>query len=285
MKKILIFVLALMLIMSISSFASADGASLGKIPQSPVDIKVDAVKDDIYDQGLFIPLLRQLTPESADYGTKGESWSLFKDGVLYVFVHVQDNAIITPDPAKQENNPWETESVEIFINKDNSSDNANTLQYRIDISGWPCVYTQTGRADYGPANVKDAFKYAAKLGTNEYWVEFGIPVEGGTNAGYKFGYQFQINDINDGGQTWKMSPSSLSSSSWTAELYDYAEVGEMLAIEEETVEEAAAPVDAGAAAAPVVSTAPQTSDYTFVLCTASLIALLGTALIVKKVRG
>ena len=53
--------------------------------------------------------------------------------------------------------------------------------------------------------------------------------------------------------------------------------------EEIIVDTTAAAVDNGTAA-PVVSTAPQTSDCTFVIF-AGLIALLGAALIVKKVRG
>lgn len=282
MKKLLVLVLALMMIMSVSSFASADGASLGKIPQSPVDITVDAVKDEIYDQGLFIPLTRPLTEGQNEYGTTGEAWCLFKDGMLYAFVHVIDKSIETPDPAKQASTPWETESVEIFINKDNSSDNANTMQYRIDVANWPCIYNQAGVADYGPDMVKDQMKYGAKLGTNEYWLEFGINVEGAKTAGYKFGFQFQINDRNDGGQVQVMSPSSLKASSWTAELYDYAEVGDMLVLEEETAPAEAAPVDGAAPEAPAA--AAQTSDYTVVLVAAALIAMLGTALIVKKVR-
>lgn len=288
MKKFLVLALTLALMTSISIFAAPDGASFGDIPQTTVSINVDAQKDEIYDQGLVIPLERPLTETSPDYGTRGTAWCLFNNGTLYAFVHVQDKDIETPDPAMQTGQPWSTESVEIFIDAGNTGESANVMQYRIDVTGWPCIYNQGGRADYGQEAVGDAIGYAAKLGTNEYWVEFAIPVEGATEKGFTFGFQFQVNDRNttgDGTQTHVMSPSSLNSQSWTAELYDYAVVGDMIVIEEEIIEEVVPPAETETAA-PVAkpSGAAQTSDYTFVFYMFIIIAALGTAITVKKIR-
>jgi LPXTG-motif cell wall-anchored protein len=294
MKKFLMVSLILSLLMSIASFGAADGASLGTVPQTTADIAVDATKDDIYDKGLYLELTRPITEGQADYGTKGEAWVLFKDGILYAYVHVNDSSIETPDPAKQESSPWETESVEIFVDANNSGDVANVLQYRIDVTNWPCVYTQGGQADYGPDMVKDQFKYASKLGNNEYWLEYGIPVAGTAAAGKQVGFQFQINDRNEAGSVQVMSPSSLGSSSWTAETYDYIVVGDVTAVEEvEVVEELTPAVDAGTPTTPAVTapatttpapTAPQTGDTTMLLIALAGIALIGAIIVTKKVR-
>jgi Domain of unknown function (DUF1083). len=292
MKKLIVLVLSIAIMMSISVFAAPDGASLGDIPQTTETITIDATKDDIYDKGLVMQLDRIQTEGQNDYGTHGTVWSVFNNGTLYAFVHMIDNDIETPDPTKQTGEPWSTESVEVFIDAGNTGDVANVMQYRIDVTGWPSVYNQSGVANYGQEAVGDSFGYAAKLGSKEYWLEFAIDIPGAAEQGFQFGFMFQNNDRNttgDGTQVILYTPSSLNSGSWTAELYDYAVVGEMIV--EEVIEEAAAPaVEAPAAevAATAPATAPvaaaQTSDST-VLYAAALIAMLGTALVVKKVRN
>ena len=293
MKKLIVLALTLAIMMSISVFAAPDGASLGDIPQTTETITIDANKDDIYDKGLVLALDRIQTEGQNDYGTKGTVWCVFNNGKLYAFVHMTDKDIETPDPAKQTGEPWSTESVEVFIDAGNTGDVANVMQYRIDVTGWPSVYNQSGLANYGQEAVGDSFGYAAKLGNNEYWLEFAIDIPGAATQGFQFGFMFQNNDRNttgDGTQVILYTPSSLNSGSWTAELYDYAVVGEMI-IEEVVEEVAVAPAEeapaaaaetAPATAAPVA--APQTSD-SFVLYAIAIIAVLGTALVVKKVRN
>ena len=293
MKKLLVLALSVAIMMSISVFAAPDGASVGDIPQTTESITVDANKDNIYDKGLVLQIDRPMDAGQNDYGTKGTAWCLFNNGTLYAFVHMMDKDIETPDPAKQTGEPWSTESVEIFIDAGNTGDVANVMQYRIDVTGWPSEYNQSGTANYGQEAVGDNFGYAAKLGTNEYWLEFAIDVPGAEAQGFQFGFMFQNNDRNttgDGTQVILYSPSSLSSGSWTAELYDYAVVGDMI-IEEVVEEVAAAPAEAAPAEAAPVATAPvttvtaaQTSDSS-VLYAAAIIAILGTALVVKKVRN
>lgn len=288
MKKLIVLTLTLLMIMSISVSAAPTGASLGDIPQTSVAINVDATKDEIYDKGLIIPLERPITVGQNDYGTKGTAWCLFNDGILYVVVNVKDSDIETPDPANQKSSPWSTESVEVFVDAGNKGEQANVLQYRIDVTGWPCVYTQAGRADYGQEAVGDAFDYACKLGSNEYWVEFAIPVEGAKTQGFQFGFQFQINDRSTKGdpQVQIMSPSSLGATSWTADTYDYAVVGEMIIEEEIIVEEATAPATEAATVAPA-PTAPvkaaQTSDMTVIMAIGTLLTS-GAAFIISKKR-
>ncbi|MCL2517717.1 MAG: hypothetical protein FWF15_04050 [Oscillospiraceae bacterium] len=296
MKKALVIILALIFILSISSFAGSEGATLGAIPQlySAANIVIDGVKDDFYDQGLILPLTRPLEEGQNDYGTHGTAWSIFKDGILYIIVQVIDLSIVEPTPEQQSGNPWNCDSVEVFIAPNNTDVTTEVIQYRIDVTGWPCYYTvHGGGADnialYGPEAVGDKFQYAhRRVGTQEYWVEYAIPIENGKTEGYKFGFQFQINDPSDlGSQVQVMSPSSASSRSWTPELYDFATVGALIpepVVIVEEVEEPAAEVGTPSVTPPSGGAA-QTSDVEFAMFIAiGLISLAGAVLLVKKSR-
>ncbi|MCR5264027.1 MAG: hypothetical protein K6D94_09145, partial [Clostridiales bacterium] len=203
-------------------------ASLGNVPQSYADIAVDAQKDDIYAEALVLDISRPLTDGQDETGCHGTGWLLYKDGWLYEYAEITDPQLFDPDPDKQQNTPWETDSLELFVNVKNSEDSTDVMQYRIDCQGWPCVYDQNGIADYGPEAVGDQFKYAERAINGGYAVEFAVPLNVAEGAHVSF--QNQINDRYDDDQSqvqW-MTPSSLNSSSWTADLYDYIVIGAML---------------------------------------------------------
>jgi len=293
MKKALVIILALMFILPISSFAGSQGATMGAVPQlwSGASITVDGYKDDLYDQGLILPLVRPLR-EQTEYGTTGTAWSILKDGTLYIIVQVLDTFIVEPTPEAQSGNPWNCDSVEVFIGVNNTDEPTEVIQYRIDVTGWPCFYLGHGSGDlialYGQEAVGDKFQYACRrVGANEYWVEYGIPLANGTTEGYKFGYQFQINDPQETEQVHIMSPSSAGSSSWTPELYDFVTVGAKLpepVVEVIEEEEPAAEVGTPAVTPPSGGAA-QTSDIEFAMFIAiGLISLAGAVLLVKKSR-
>jgi hypothetical protein len=251
MKKFAFILMICILLLTTLISASESGVSYGDVPSTEVDAAVDAIKDDIYAKGLYMRLDRLLAPDGNDYGTRGDAWLILKDNYLCIFVDVQTTDLVEPDADLQQSSPWSVESVEVFINPGNTDDNANTIQYRIDTAGWPCVYTQTGQADYGPDMVGSQFDYAAAITAGGYAVEFKIPLTDYAR-GTKIGFQFQINDPNDEGQVHVMSPSSLTASSWTAELYDYITIGAALPVETEAPEteppaETPAPVEAPAA--------------------------------------
>jgi len=284
MKKATVLILALLSILSISSFAGSQGGSLGVVPQTTRIITVDAVKDDIYDQGLFVPLTRPESEGQNDYGTSGAAYCLFNDGVLYIYVQVIDNEIVEPTSDIQTTLPWETDSVEIFIAPNNTDEVTEVLQYRIDVTNWPSFYTQTGITDYGPEAVGNRFKYASKRTSDGYALEFAIPVEGSKKEGFIFGFHFQINDIRKNDTAIRMfAPSLAGSGSWTSELYEYSTVGAMIIdiIEEEIEEVAAEP------SAPTTkpATAAQTSDIEYAMfAVLALISIVGAVLIVKKTK-
>ena len=298
MKKFALAMAAVLVlsVLAIPAFAAEAGASLGDVPQSYTDITVDAVKDDIYESGLKLDISRPLTDGQDETGTSGIGWLLYKDGWLYEYIEVTDPQLFAPDPDKQTGAPWETESVEVFVNVTNSDESTDVIQYRIDCTGWPCIYDQNGLADYGPDAVGDQFKYAYKAITGGYALEFGIPLN--VAEGTKIGFQNQINDRydDDMSQVQWMTASSLGSSSWTAELYDYIVIGAMLTppVEEAPAEEAPAeeaPAEEAPAAAepaPVAEAAPaapaaaaQTSDIASVAVIAA-VAALGCAVVLKK---
>lgn len=295
MKKFALAMAALLVlsVLAIPAIAAEAGASLGDVPQSYADIVVDAVKDDIYESGLKLDISRPLTDGQDETGTSGIGWLLYKDGWLYEYIEVTDPQLFPPDPDKQTGTPWETDSVEVFVNVTNSDESTDVLQFRIDVTGWPCVYDQNGLADYGPDAVGDQFKYAAKEVSGGYILEFGIPLN--VAEGTKVGFQNQINDRydDDMSQVQWMTPSSLGSSSWTAELYDYIVIGAMLTppVEEAPAEEAPAEeAPAAAEPAPIAEAAPaapaaaaQTSDIASVAIIAA-VAALGYAVVLKK-RG
>jgi len=118
------------LLLTINVFASESGVSYGDVPSTPADNAIDAFKDDIYAKGLYMRLDRQLAPEGNDYGTRGDAYLILKDNFLCIFVDVQSTNLIEPDADLQASTPWNTESVEVFINPGNTDDNANTIQNR-----------------------------------------------------------------------------------------------------------------------------------------------------------
>ena len=259
----------------------AEKSSLGDVPQSYADISVDATMDDIYNEGLKLDISRPLTEGQDETGTHGTGWLLYKDGWLYEYAEIIDPQLFDPDPDKQQNTPWETDSLELFVNTLNSDESTDIMQYRIDCQGWPCVYDQNGTADYGADAVGDQFRYAERAISGGYAVEFAVPLN--VAEGTKVGFQNQINDRydDDASQVQWMTPSSLSSSSWTAELYDYIVIGSMLT--PPAVETAAPAAEAAPAAAAPAAAAPaaQTGDITAVSVLAA-VAALGCAVVVSK---
>ncbi|MCL2159783.1 MAG: hypothetical protein FWH48_10280, partial [Oscillospiraceae bacterium] len=231
MKKLLAFFLAAVLTLSVFTLTAlaGDGDDYGSMAKTNESIAIDGEKDDAYDRlGLSIPINRDVS----DIGTQGTGTILWSDGFLYVFGEITDPAMIPPEVDKQEGAPWNCDSLEVFIDQNNTGDTAeNVMQYRIDITGWPCVYNQGGLADYGPANVGSQFEYAYKIVDGGYNVEYKIPISIGEGA--QLGIQFQINDVQDDGGTQQIVLSkndSGESGSWNGESYGFVTLGALQTI-------------------------------------------------------
>ena len=206
---------------AVSVSASYDCEYLGDLPETELGVDVDAVKDEMYENALCLELNRQYPGEEADpNGTHGKAWLVYYNDNLYAYVEIYDSDIVTPDVATQVSAPWETDSVEIFLNAKNSDDENDTIQYRIDVTGCPSIYSKIGIKDYGPVAVGDRFEYAQRRIDGGYALEFGFMTDSRT-----FGIQMQINDKTSDGKLYHvMSQSEFDSKSWSANLYPWTSV-------------------------------------------------------------
>ena len=191
-------------------FAHVDGGKLGDVPGTGTAVAVDGIKDAIYAEGLTA----EITHEKGDAGKPVEATGivtmLCTEGFLYVFFEVNDADIVEPDPELQKSSPWRTDSCEVFVNEKNSASENDVVQYRVDCSGWPCTYTRTGVAAYGPAAAGKYFESAEVDTVKGYNAEFKIPLKTvgknvlSGNSADAISVNFQINDVNstDFSLTW-----------------------------------------------------------------------------------
>ena len=301
MKKAISTIVAIILVCSLlvtPVFAYSGNASYGDIPKSADNIRIDGIKDDVYAHGLELELYRQWE----DYGddeseTRGTAWVLWRDGFLYVFAEIRQNTLQDFDEAegRQSGQPWEVDSLEIFLDPDNAGDNSE--QYRIDAWGYRSFENRfTGDNSYGgDENTADGFFEGAAVidGTN-YNVEFRIPITRG--AGDALGFLLQINDMHDFGRSMIFSGSSIDEArSWEAMTYDYIvlsadEVTGAAAVEPEADESAdegdEITFEEGDAGGPSpVETAPATNDSVMIFALLSLMAGVAAVVLRRKVNN
>lgn len=215
------------------------GGYLGDIPKTDVAITIDAVKDKVYSYGLTVDVNYE---KDAPVRAKGKVTLLYSGGWLYAFAEVTDRDMIEPDPELQQKSPWRTDSFEVFVNKSNSDSVNDVMQYRIDSTGYPTVYTKTGLAAYGPDKAKEYFRYAAARNDNGYCAEFAIPIEftGGSADGKYVGVNFQINDIygTDYTLTWAVlycEATQMGLDSWNVPMYPSVSLGAKTTVNESGV--------------------------------------------------
>ena len=290
MKKILSLVFVICLIMSVvsvSSFAAEAGANFGSVPKTSDAIAVDAEKDAVYDSGLILKVDTK-GPDSAhgsepDTSTTGVVYVVYADGFIHIFGEMTDSLIVAQDETKEINEPWMTDSLEVFLDYGNKSE--TPLQYRIDAYGYPS-FQFPDKNSYGAdvADTKGVFEWAAKKGGAGYTVEFKIPAT--VNAGDKIGFLLQINDmVDESTRACVYVKSTLQPDSWTPDLYDYitisADTVTGIVVEEVAAEEAPAAEVAAPVAAPVV--AAQTSDMSIITAIGTMLTS-GAALLISKKR-
>jgi len=227
-RKILAAVIAALLTVAlfaaVPASAHVDGGYLGDVPRTSVAIQVDAEKDAIYEYALKVEIDCEKDKPVHAYGT---AWLLYSNGTLYVYGQVFDEDVREPEEGKRQTSPWHTDSFEVFINIPNNNNVNDVMQYRVDNSGWPCVYNKVDLSAYGPEAVEGYFTYAAKEVDGGYCVEMAIPVDA---AGKDIGVNFQINDIHgaDRELTWAVVYSAAvkrGTNSWDVENYPYLSLG------------------------------------------------------------
>ena len=205
MKKILVFglVLTLALAMAVPVFAAVD------INAVKTAIVVDGNRDDAYgDESVGIAAIRDGDVSPSATGT---GWAAWDDNNLYFYVEVNDST-----PFYNNANPWETDSVEIFIDwnstaGDDTGNDGNPF-WQIRLHAAPNGELD-GEQVSGGGNFVDmggdysAIPFAARIFNGGYAVEAAMPIAltpGSTplKEGATVKIAFQINDNQeDAGRT------------------------------------------------------------------------------------
>ena len=308
MKKIIAIILALFLTaLPITALAHSDNTNAGTVPKTATAPVIDGVKDDIYDQGLFIPVRNphSATPDGG-LGGGADAWLLWDDDNLYVFLKIDLTSFYTPDDYEdlQEDQPWALTTCEVLLDFANNSDDAEQVsQVRMNDKGFPNVTLARSDPHKNGEECRPYIDWGFTKTDNSYCAEFkikmteyrkgveGVDVVFGSDfaAGKQIGlYIFSQECADDGEQALFVSVPTDMSGNWVPDNYDYIILGDNVvgaAAEPEvpvaddepeaTPDEPAAPV--------VVPTAPKTGDATAVMfILLSALALSGLIIYSKK---
>ena len=206
-----------------------EATNLGTVPHFETAPTLDGVKDDVYSDGVIIPV--DSVVRGIDTGLNAEASVLFSNGYLYVFMDVNDPDLVIPDAGRSKN-PWDYENVELFIDFSGNavSDSAgvdrdylsSAMQFRVDASGYQSVYFRDNNNDtYMPCGdgiqagsttdgtggyASNFFESETKISDDGYTIEYKIPLtntmldwgEDTIVSGDKFGINIQITDFHTG---------------------------------------------------------------------------------------
>ena len=202
------------------------GTSIGDVPYiKPDRIVIDGQYSSVWDNALKVEI-DQFNNGDETCGTGATAHMYWTEGKWYLFVDVKDNDVAAPDPIMQENEPWRTDSVEMFF--DFGHEHSDLVkQFRIDCSGYPSYYEEHGiNYAYGEA-AKDYFdEYKVLQDEDGYNIEMVIDLsKWGLAPGDEIGIQLQLNDTTTAHPTewrscWNMHQ-SMGAGSWDAPFYDY----------------------------------------------------------------
>lgn len=146
---------------------------------------VDGEEDEVWSRAEELPIIKYQT---AHNGAKGTARVLWDDQNLYVLFKVQDTEL-----DKASVNPWEQDSVEVFLDETNSKDpfyGPGVGQYRVNYEN---------EATFNPEGIAEGFESAVVVDGTNYTVEMKIPFRIITPAnGHLIGFDAQINDAKDG---------------------------------------------------------------------------------------
>ena len=279
MKKIFSAILAGVILSSLAASVSAsyDAAKVADVPKVPSAdlITIDGKMDDaVWADAVKVEINQFNTGE--ENGTHGTAYMLWGDNTWYLFYDVSDAEIVPPAEDMQQNQPWNTDSVEMFF--DFGNEHADLVQqFRVDCAGWLSYYTEGGADSiYGPGANEFFGGYAVEMDAAGYNVDVAVNLEKwGLKEGDAIGMQLQVNDCTTDSPTATASvfnmAQSLDAKSWDADLYDYVVLGGALEVPEEPAEDA--PVEDAPAA-----TAPTTADAGIVAAAAVMAIAAGVVL-------
>jgi endo-1,4-beta-xylanase len=154
---------------------------------------IDGTVDDVWNQAPELSVNRY---QMAWQGANGFSKVLWDNENLYVLTKISDSQLDKSSP-----NPWEQDSVEVFVDQNNgktSSYENGDGQYRVNFNN---------ETSFNPGSIAAGFKSATKVSSNSYTIEMKIPLDTITpDNNKKIGFDVQINDGKDGARqsaaTW-----------------------------------------------------------------------------------
>lgn len=146
---------------------------------------IDAEIDEIWNLAPVLPIDRF---QSAHNGATGEARVLWDNENVYVLVEVS-NAVLD----KSSVNPWEQDSVEVFIDEQNTkaaSFGEGHGQYRVNFDN---------EQSFNPGEISEGFESKTMVNGTNYLVEMKIPIKTTeVEDGHTIGFDVQINDALDG---------------------------------------------------------------------------------------
>lgn len=284
MKKFTIVLMVSLLIaaMAISASAAMFEAAMG----TPV---VDGEKDDAYLAAKEIDISVEVAGNS-DYAT-GKAYTLWDDEALYIFVDITDKVLTSSRTVDDIPSIWNTDSVEFYIDLDNTGDFAladvNAAQYTgglmYESNEWG------GSGMHWNANKDNCF-YATKT-TDKGWAIEAKLVWGSDYkpaVGNVIGFTLAVNDDADdasGRENQAFPTSAEQSNAWSMTgNYDDLKLTDaqyVPIVEEVAAPEEEAPAATEAPAAPVK--AAQTSDMSIIIAIGTLLTS-GAAILASKKR-
>ncbi len=147
--------------------------------------KIDGTVDSIWKNAPSVQINQY---QMAWQGATGTAKMLWDNKNLYVLIQVSDSQL-----DKKSANPWEQDSVEVFIDENNGKTSFyqnDDGQYRVNFKN---------EKSFNPAGISKGFVSAVKVSGTNYTVEIKIPLKtitGGNNK--KIGFDLQINDGKNG---------------------------------------------------------------------------------------
>lgn len=154
---------------------------------------IDGKVDEVWKEASEIRINRYQT---AWHGAGGTAKVLYDESNLYVLFKVNDTQL-----DKGSANPWEQDSVEVFIDENN----AKTSFYQADDGQYRVNYEN--EASFNPENISEGFESATEVSGTNYTVEVKIPfrtIKPVSNM--QIGFDVQINDGKNGARqsiaTW-----------------------------------------------------------------------------------
>lgn len=147
--------------------------------------QIDGNVDAVWSQAAALPVNRY---QLAWQGATGTAKALWDAENLYVLIQVSDSQL-----NKTSANPWEQDSVEIFLDQNNGK----TSFYQDDDGQYRINYDN--EASFNPADIGTGVVSATKVSGTHYTVEVKLPLSRITpENGKKIGFDVQINDAKDG---------------------------------------------------------------------------------------